>query len=1448
MATRISSTVFSVFALAVSMTFVGSAVGRESYWEGDTSTDWNNANNWCTISSGSCVAFVPQASGGFNTRAVIGTDSPLGALNSNNAPFGSPVISAALLPAAKATIGGLYLGTRERDFTLAGAPFVNLPAPAAGALVGALTINAGTLNNITTTDSGFGADGRIYVGQDGRGYLTMNGGTLTGTALIVAGENVTTGNGTSLVDLRGNSTLTVNGSSTFSRRLRVEGSGVNFSSSTQMTLDSTNTYTAAITNATAHSPLKVTTFGERAVVGGALNVEFSGAAAARDPITSLGTKWSLVQVNSLAEDAIDGSFSNVGADGSIAVSGLDAAHSAPLGAMYAVRKRASGSNTLLELSYEQVLILTVDRDSGVMSIRNPYSGQIAIDSYSIASARGSMKTTFAGLGTTTPGAGDWAKGGGNNANVIAEVKVPDQTPPITNEDAYNLFSVPSVSIGNGFDKFAVASDVANFGFSGEDLIFSYGGPETGDVPRVGHIEYIGTKFYNNLVLRVNPNTGVARLKNDSHETLVFDGFEITSTAAAVNNTGFTAITGGTGTWQTDAEGTTGLSQVNFTGARTLAPGEEAAIGDISSLVSPFASADAQNGLSMRFILAEGLESTSATGDYNADGIVDAADYVVWRKTDGSAQGYTDWQTSFGNSGSAVPELEFRPGSVFFDTSLGSGSGGMAVPEPGTALPLVAGLGSLLFTRRRKLHRSEPNINDANQSFQETGHVGVSTMSRRVLYLASIAIGIVTALIAARPAPAATGGLPITNFDMELPGPSGTKVIAFDATGAPTGVIPGWTFTGPGTTLWGDSVPGDSGTEGGGSPGNALLLNTHDGKVYQTVPGHTINNPMANQQYRVSFDAWEIFSTYSDPNTALANGFRLTSRLYYGAYPGTTLMTQQVLGGTGATNYEFLIPQNSPLLTPAVLGQSLGIEFDTTSVEYSINEDPMNTVRDIAESWAHVDDVVFEIVGIVPGDLNGDGLVNVADGTNLRNNLQRYTPFEAEGELTGDNVVNLNDFRVLKNLIAAPGSGSGGLAGGGNVPEPSSILLLTMVGLSIAAFKRRRSAWCRPQLVVVAIATLGSALIGTSESKATLLAYDPFLIGGNPAAGQYIETTFTGEPPVAVNPLAGQNPTISPLPSFFAGPWTLGSAGQVVQAAGLSYLGTPSQGGSVNGFGRTDRFFATQWDNTTVGTFYIGVQANFGSTPDGNMGYRAIEFYPPNVTPAENRVGDIGYNQFFSSLGEAQQNAATAKMQVNWNFPGASHQIIQKAPQTYNADGLTHLLVLKFELSATAASDSISLYFDPKTPIQPSAPTNLVSGIDVQIGGFGPASFGNGLGPTTVLDEIRVGTTFADVLPPNLPIPGDVNDDDMVDILDYNIIIANMNLPGGLTLAQGDVDGDGKVTIGDYRFWKERRTLAHAGGGGLAGSPFGIPEPSTLALTFSAALLGMGRAGRRRSRC
>jgi hypothetical protein len=71
----------------------------------------------------------------------------------------------------------------------------------------------------------------------------------------------------------------------------------------------------------------------------------------------------------------------------------------------------------------------------------------------------------------------------------------------------------------------------------------------------------------------------------------------------------------------------------------------------------------------RLVIASGNPAVvGLEGDYNGDGTVDAADYVVWRKTDGSPSGYNTWRTNFDRTaGGGGP--------------LGSGAGQAAVPEP-----------------------------------------------------------------------------------------------------------------------------------------------------------------------------------------------------------------------------------------------------------------------------------------------------------------------------------------------------------------------------------------------------------------------------------------------------------------------------------------------------------------------------------------------------------------------------------------------------------------------------------------------------------------------------------------------------------------------------------------------------------------------------------------------
>ena len=82
------------------------------------------------------------------------------------------------------------------------------------------------------------------------------------------------------------------------------------------------------------------------------------------------------------------------------------------------------------------------------------------------------------------------------------------------------------------------------------------------------------------------------------------------------------------------------------------------------------------------------EPAGIPGDYNHDGRVDAADYVVWRKSIGTALGYDKWRAHFGEPGSSGAALHSAdPLSA-------------AVPEPTSVFLLILGAGITSRSRRR----------------------------------------------------------------------------------------------------------------------------------------------------------------------------------------------------------------------------------------------------------------------------------------------------------------------------------------------------------------------------------------------------------------------------------------------------------------------------------------------------------------------------------------------------------------------------------------------------------------------------------------------------------------------------------------------------------------------------------------------------------------------------
>ena len=81
-----------------------------------------------------------------------------------------------------------------------------------------------------------------------------------------------------------------------------------------------------------------------------------------------------------------------------------------------------------------------------------------------------------------------------------------------------------------------------------------------------------------------------------------------------------------------------------------------------------------------------VSAAGLLGDYNLNGVVDAADYVMWRKNPGGfpADAYATWRSHFGQTA-------------------GSGAGAIAnaaVPEPATMVLLTIAAAGWCLHRRR----------------------------------------------------------------------------------------------------------------------------------------------------------------------------------------------------------------------------------------------------------------------------------------------------------------------------------------------------------------------------------------------------------------------------------------------------------------------------------------------------------------------------------------------------------------------------------------------------------------------------------------------------------------------------------------------------------------------------------------------------------------------------
>jgi len=90
--------------------------------------------------------------------------------------------------------------------------------------------------------------------------------------------------------------------------------------------------------------------------------------------------------------------------------------------------------------------------------------------------------------------------------------------------------------------------------------------------------------------------------------------------------------------------------------------------------------------------------TGLAGDYNEDGVVDAADYTVW--ADSMGQTGADLAADGGGNG-VIEQADYDLWKTHFGESIASGSEADPVPEPGT---LLLALLALAFVPLQMRHR------------------------------------------------------------------------------------------------------------------------------------------------------------------------------------------------------------------------------------------------------------------------------------------------------------------------------------------------------------------------------------------------------------------------------------------------------------------------------------------------------------------------------------------------------------------------------------------------------------------------------------------------------------------------------------------------------------------------------------------------------------------------
>jgi hypothetical protein len=522
--------------------------------------------------------------------------------------------------------------------------------------------------------------GILTAGRD----IVINSGTLTvgGTA---AGGQVSAGNlreagANSAINLMGSAVLNVSNGAVLNGTTTISGPNVVFNTPS-ISMSATAVFSPDITSpavaaGTGHSVINVT---GGVSLNGTLRPQFRNGV-----VPQLGNTWTL--------------WDSAQVQGNFTVSDSSGAGAAlPTGLRYAITTTTAGSvrGVKGQLTVENFLTAEVNRANGQVTIRNTNTTVgpgVTITGYQVGSPAGALRPAS----FTSAFGGAWEPAN-LTANSIGELNP-------TNSSTVGLGA--SNSLGSVYDPIALAPAFGTTPVA--DLTFAYTRSDgrTASAP----VTYINNGLANTLVLQVDPTDGKARIVNDStFNNIQFDGYQITSASNSLLTTWASlqdqSLTG----WEEVPTITTGLlAELNPTATTTVNAGQTAA-----TMTGVFRTAGGTQDLAFQFrvpgtgpgtgllngVVRYAAFSTGGVliGDYNSNGIVDAADYIVWRNNLGqtialpnrdpanagavSTADYNSWRSRFGNTNTGAGALSSSP-----------------VPEPSTLATALLPILGLAVTR------------------------------------------------------------------------------------------------------------------------------------------------------------------------------------------------------------------------------------------------------------------------------------------------------------------------------------------------------------------------------------------------------------------------------------------------------------------------------------------------------------------------------------------------------------------------------------------------------------------------------------------------------------------------------------------------------------------------------------------------------------------------------